>query len=175
MACFGLGAQAQIQITDVFDNNLIIIGELSAGKALNALSSTTTNRLTEYSLYYRILGEEETIGILIDTENPMDDDIEFALGADIKETEKSIDILKDFLRKSDLKVSATIEDVQGRILQATKYTDKLLRIHSIDSHGKVIVDNCVYLNKRILNRATRLLLEEAEEKIKRAQHANKKK
>ena len=175
MVLVGFGTKAQIEITDVFTNDLVIIGELNAGKVLNALSTTSTNRMTEYSLYYRILGETEIIGILIDTENPLDDNIEFALGSDIKETEASIKLLHDFLAKSDLKTSATIKDVQGRILQATKYKKKVLRLHSIDAKGDIIVDDCVYLDKRLLNRAYQLLLNDAEEKIKRAKHRNQKK
>lgn len=58
-------AIAQINVHDTFANDLIIIGNISSGRALNLIGGSSSTKLAEHRLYCRIFRETTTYGILI--------------------------------------------------------------------------------------------------------------
>lgn len=158
--CFVANASAQIEVQKSFKNSLIIIGNLSSGAVFNALSDQG-KRLAEHKLYCRVFKDKTTYGILVDTENRFDDDLEFALGSDIEKACKSINDILSIMNDSDLNTSYTIKDEDDRIIQLNLKTRKGIHLKAIDAKGDVIVDD-VFLTKSNLERALMLLEKKAE-------------
>ena len=135
-------AKAQIVIEESFNNDLIIIGNISSGAALNALGamSGSTANLEEHKLYCRFFKDKVTYGILIDTRNRMDDDFEFALGTNIEEAKQSISTILDFMENSDKGKSITVSDEDKRRIQINLQNRKgvTLKVLSEDD-TKIIV------------------------------------
>ena len=77
MVMSACGVNAQIKVQESFTNDLIIIGNISAGTVANALGDGST-RFAEHRVYCRIYKDKTTYGILVDTQNRFDDDFEFA-------------------------------------------------------------------------------------------------
>lgn len=171
-------ATAQIQIQETFNNDLIIIGNISSGAGWNAASAIAggapTTKLAEHKLYCRLFKDKVTYGILVDTENRFDDDFEFALGTDVGTAIYSIDALLIMMNEKDLGTSATITDEDGRTIQLNLQKRNVISLKAIDAHGKVIV-NDVYLTRKNLMRAMSLLDEKAEDKVAKAIAKNKNK
>lgn len=167
-----LTINAQIKIKESFDNSLIIIGNVSAGKAMNVLVGEPGSRLAEHKLYCRIFKEKTTYGILVDTENSFDDDFEFALGTDIAKAKQSIEAILDFMKHSDINRSITTEDEDGRTIQINLKSRKSITLQAIDMQGAIIV-NDVLLSKSNLERALQMLDGKAEEKVAKAIEKNK--
>ncbi len=160
-------AWAQIKVDQSFTNDLIIIGNLSAGRVLNLLGDDGSQRTSEHKLYCRIFHETTTYGILIDTENRYDDDFEFALGTDIDKAKESISTILEFMRTKPLKTSLTITDEDNRIIQINLIKRNKITLDAIDVKGATIV-NKVYLTQANLERALKLLDNKTERKVEEA-------
>lgn len=170
-------AKAQIVIEESFNNDLIIIGNISSGAALNALGamSGSTANLEEHKLYCRFFKDKVTYGILIDTRNRMDDDFEFALGTNIEEAKQSISTILDFMENSDKGKSITVSDEDKRRIQINLQNRKgvTLKVLSEDD-TKIIVDN-VLLTVKNFERAIELLDKKAEKVVAEAIARNQEK
>lgn len=179
MFALSFNAKAQIVIEETFDNDLIIIGNISSGAALNALGamSGSTSNLEEHKLYCRLWKDKVTYGILIDTRNRVDDDFEFALGTNIEEAKQSIQTILNFMENSDKGKSIKVSDEDGRKIQINLQNRKGVTMKVIDdSEGedRVIVDN-VFLTVKNFERALKLLDEKADKVVKDAIEKNKSK
>ncbi len=157
---------AQIKVAESFANDLIIIGNLSAGRVVNIFGDGSS-RLAEHKLYCRIFRDKTTYGILVDTENRFDDDFEFALGTDIDKAKESISTILEFMRTNPLKTSLTVTDEDDRIIQLNLIKRTTILLDVIDAHGATIV-NKVYLNQSNLERALKLLDGKTERKVQDA-------
>lgn len=161
---------AQIKVKKTFDNNLIIIGNITGGSAANilgALNGQPTKRVAEHRLYCRILGEKTTYGILVNTENRFDDDFEFALGTDIEKAKESLNAILGFMNDSPLKTSIVVEDEDERTIQINLLKRNIITLRAIDAQGAVIV-NDVHLQRNNLERALKLLTNKAARKVAEA-------
>ncbi len=156
-------SNAQIKVEKKFTNDLIIIGNISSGGALNVMGATPS-RVAEHKLYCRIYGEKTTYGILVDTENRHDDDFEFALGTDMEKAKESINQLLEFMKKEKLNTSITVTDEDERTIQINLKSRKSITLQVIDAHGAIVV-NDVYLTTSNLERALKLLDKKAEKKV----------
>lgn len=177
MFALSFNAKAQIVIEETFDNDLIIIGNISSGAALNALGamSGSTSNLEEHKLYCRFWKDKVTYGILIDTRNRMDDDFEFALGTNIEEAKQSINTILSFMENSDKGKSITVKDEDQRKIQINLQSRKGVTLKVIDEDDtKIIVDN-VLLTVKNFERAIELLDKKAEKVVQAAIEENKKK
>lgn len=171
LVILGLGnANAQIQVQESFTNDLIILGNISAGAALNIIGGSDV-KAAEHRLYCRIFGDKTTYGILVNTENRFDDDFEFALGTDIEKAKESIYTIIDFMKTKPLKTSFTVLDEDGRTIQINLPHRKRITLEVIDGDGKIIV-NKVLLTMQNLERAIKLLDTKAEEKVQRVIERN---
>lgn len=166
MATVTFTAKAQIKVQESFTNDLIIIGNISAGKFANVVGDGTT-RAAEHKLYCRIFHEKTTYGILVDTENRFDDDFEFALGTDIQKARESIETILKFMETNPLKTSLGVEDEDGRTIQINLLKRNVITLKAIDAKGDVIVDE-VRLQRSNLERALKLLDNKAERKVAEA-------
>ena len=171
-ACFG--ANAQIVIEETYTNDLIIIGPVSANAALNALSSQGPN-LAEHRLYCRVFKDQTTYGILIDSPNSLDDDLELTLGENIEQAQQSIATLLKFLEEKPKNTSVNIKDQKGCTFQLTNVLKNQFAIKVFDANGDVIVTDGCTLTKNNLNRASELLATKAEARVKKAIEKNNKK
>lgn len=163
-------AEAQIEVQQAFTNDLIIIGNISMGKAANvigALSNKSHAPVAEHKLYCRIFHEKTTYGILVDTENRYDDDFEFALGTDIQKARKSVEVILEFMKTSPLKTSLTVKDEDSRTIQINLLKRNIITLKAIDAQEAVIV-NDVQLQRSNLERALKLLDNKAERKVAEA-------
>lgn len=169
IATMAFTANAQIKIQESFTNDLIIIGNLSGGKAVNVMSAMngSADRVAEHKLYCRIFHEKTTYGILADTENRFDDDFEFALGTDIQKARESIETILKFMETNPLKTSLGVEDEDGRTIQINLLKRNVITLKAIDAQGAVIVDD-VRLQRSNLERALKLLDNKAERKVAEA-------
>lgn len=174
MVLVGFGTKAQIQIEETYTNDLIIIGQVSAGAALNALSSKGP-AMAEHQLYCRVFKEQTTYGILIDSPNSYDDDLEFTLGETIEQAQQSIETLIKFLDEKPRNTSVNIKDQKGRTFQLTNNLKNSFAIKVFDAKGDVIVTNGCNLTKNNLTRASELLATKAEARVKKAIEKNNKK
>ena len=168
------GANAQIKVEKTFTNDLIIIGNLSAGSAVNvmsALNGTPTSRVAEHRLYCRIIGEKTTYGILVDTENRFDDNFEFALGTDIAKARESLGLILEFMRTNPLQTSFTVTDEDERTIQINLKKRNVISLDAIDAKGDIIC-NKVYLTQANLERGLKLLDAKAEKKVAQAIEKN---
>lgn len=146
---------AQIKPQQTFKNDLTILGNISSGAALNILGDGPQG--AEHKLYRRIFKDKTTYGILINTDNRFDDDLEFALGSTIEQAKKSIEMILEFMATNDLKTSSTFEDEDGRTIQINLTTRNYITLKAIDSQGAIICDDNIYLSKANLERAIKLL------------------
>lgn len=163
-------ANAQIKVQQSFTNDLIIIGNISAGAANNvigALSNTPSPHYAEHKLYCRIYREKTTYGILVDTENRFDDNFEFALGTDIEKAKESVATILEFMETNPLNTSLTVEDEDARTIQINLLKRNIITLRAIDAQGAVIV-NDVRLQRSNLERALKLLNHKAEKKVAEA-------
>ncbi len=170
-------AFGQLKIENKFDNELIMIGNISGGAFLNATNTITNGpgsapRVAEHRVYCRIFDGKTTYGLLVDTQNRFDDDFEFALGLTVDSAVKSVNDLIDLVTNSDAGTSYTVTDEDERKIQLNIERRKILSIKAIDAQGKVICDE-VQLNLNNLNRAKELLLTKAEWKVERTLKKNK--
>ena len=163
------GANAQIKVEKTFTNDLIIIGNLSAGSAVNVMNALngTPSRVAEHRLYCRIIGDKTTYGILVDTENRFDDDFEFALGTDIEKARESLGLILEFMRTNPLQTSFTVTDEDERTIQINLKKRNVISLDAIDAKGDVIC-NKVYLTQANLERGLKLLDAKAEKKVAQA-------
>ena len=163
-------AHAQIQVEKTFTNDLIIIGNLSAGAAMNvigAFGNKPVPTMAEHKLYCRIFHEKTTYGILVDTENRFDDDFEFALGTDIEKARESINLILEFMATKPLQTSLTVTDEDYRTIQLNLTKRNVITLDAIDAKGAVIC-NKVVLTQSNLNRALKLLDGKTEKKVAKA-------
>lgn len=162
-------SNAQITIQETFSNDLVIIGNISTGRAVNVMSAMgskpNTPPAAEHKLYCRIFNDKVTYGILVDTENKFDDDFEFALGTDVEKAKESINSIIKFMGTKPLKTSFTVKDEDERTIQINLQTRKQITLEVIDAKG-AIVCNKVCLSQSNLERALKLLDKKAEEKVK---------
>ncbi len=164
-----LSANAQIQIQQSFTNNLIIIGNITSGEAMNVLSALngTPTHMAEHKLYCRIFKDKTTYGILVDTENRVDDDFEFALGKNINEAKTSLNTILGFMQSNPLNTSITVKDEDNRTIQINLKTKKGITLQAIDANGAIIC-NDVRLTRKNLERALLLLDSKAERAVAEA-------
>lgn len=168
-------SNAQIQVQESFSNDLVIIGNISTGKAANvmgAMNGRYTPPSPEHKLYCRIFRDKVTYGILVNTENRFDDDFEFALGTDTGKAKESINSIIELMATKPLKTSVTVKDEDERTIQINLQTRKLITLDVIDSKGAIIC-NKVYLTRANLDRALKLLDKKAEDKVKERIEQNK--
>ena len=163
---------AQIKVQNSFANDLIIIGNLSMGKAINVIGGTNT-RAAEHKLYCRIFKDKVTYGILVDTENRFDDDFEFALGTDIEKARESINTILMFMKDNPLKTSMTVTDEDNRVIQLNLVNRKTISLDALSANGATICNKVILLQSN-LQRALKLLDNKAEEKVLQAQIRNNK-
>lgn len=171
-----IALNAQIQIEKSFANDLVIIGNISSGAAMNMIGSMNSKQynapIPEHKLYCRIFHDKVTYGILVDTENRFDDDFEFALGTDIEKAKQSINLIIEFMRTKPLKTSITTKDEDDRTIQINLETRKQIWLEVIDDKGSIIC-NKVRLTLANLERALKLLDKKAEKKIQERLKQNK--
>lgn len=166
--------QAQIKVNNVFANQLIIIGNISAGEAMNTVGmiSGSTIKNETHKLYCRILGDKTTYGILINTVNRHDDDFEFALGTDIEKAKESLNMILSFMADSPLGSSFSVTDEDNRQIQI----DLPIKVQGISNKsrtyiylqvldGDEVIVGAVRLAKNNLKKALKLLDEKAERKV----------
>lgn len=168
--------KAQIEVMTSFDNDLIIIGNISSGEATNAIGAiggNYNNKVATHKLYCRILGDKTTYGILVDTENRFDDDFEFALGTDIETATTSLNTILEFMEDSPLGTTQLVKDEDGRTIQLhlprkfrqiNNTNRNILILKAIDAHDAIICDN-IQLTRSNLQRAIKLLDKKAEKKV----------
>ena len=175
---FGLvaSANAQIKIEQTFTNDLIIIGNISSGKAANVITALgggpyANVRNPEHKLYCRIFKDKTTYGILVDTQNRFDDDFEFALGTNIEKAKESLQIILGLMETAPLKTSQTVVDEDGRTIQINLMRRNNISLNAIDVHGKIIC-NEIFLSRGNLKRAINLLDNKADRKVAKAQARN---
>lgn len=171
---FNISAQAQIIVEESFDNDLILIGNLSANEVLNALGSTTT-KLPEHKLYCRIWQDKVTYGILVATSNRFDDDFEFALGTDIDKAKESINTILTFMKDSDLGKSIKVVDEDKRKIQLDLQKRKFLMLSVVDSDTNEIICDKVVLTRNNFEKAISLLDSKAEKVVAKELAKNKEK
>lgn len=163
-----IASQAQIQIDETFSNDLIIIGNISSGKATNlmgAMSNQPVARIAEHKLYCRVFKDKFTYGILIDTENKVDDDFEFALGTDISKAKESINQILTLMATKPSNTSVSVKDEDKRTIQINIQNKGKITLDAIDMNGATVC-NQAYLTKANLERALKLLDNKAEKKVK---------
>lgn len=174
VAAFAMAnVNAQIKIQKAFTNDLIIIGNISSGAAMNVLAGKPGAKLAEHRLYCRLFNDKVTYGILVDTENSFDDDFEFALGTDIEKARESVNAILDFMKDNELQTSLTVEDEDGRTIQINLRSRKTITIEAVDAQGAIIC-NKVVLTRSNLDRALTLLDTKAEQKVAKAIEKKKK-
>ena len=171
-AFFVHNAYSQIKFEESFDNDLIIIGNISSGAALNALGGTTTVQAPEHRLYCRIFKDKTTYGILVSTSNRFDDDFEFALGTDIETAKESINAILGFIANSDKGKSISLTDEDNRRIQMNYDRKNAVTFKAISNTDEVVCDN-VLITKKNFEKALLLLDTKAEEKVAKAMAKNK--
>ena len=158
-------AKAQIKVEKSFNNELIIIGNLSAGRAVNVMGSTSYGPVAEHKLYCRLFNDKVTYGILISTPNHVDDDFEFALGTDVFKAKESVGILLNFMKESDIGKSLTITDEDGRTIQIDLIKRNRIKLKIMDSERNEVILEDVSLLRVNLERALYLLENKAHDKV----------
>lgn len=169
-----INSNAQIQIEESFTNDLVIIGNISSGAALNAMGSMSgkySPPAAEHKLYCRIFKDKVTYGILVDTENRFDDDFEFALGTDIEKAKESINSIVKFMETKPLKTSFTTKDEDERKIQINIQSRKSITLEVIDAKGDIVC-NKVSLTLSNLERALKLLDKKAEKIVQKRLEQN---
>lgn len=172
LALFVQNAYSQIKLEESFDNELIVIGNISSGAALNALGGTATTQLPEHRLYCRIFKDKTTYGILVSTSNRFDDDFEFALGTDIETAKESINTILDFMKNSDKGKSISLTDEDNRQIQMNYNRKNGVTFKVISNTDEIVCDNVLITTKNF-EKALLLLDTKAEEKVAKAMAKNK--
>lgn len=171
IASLSITANAQIKVQKTFTNDLIIIGNITGGSAVNIIGAIGGNpnhtHAAEHRLYCRIFDGKTTFGILVNTENRFDDDFEFALGTDIEKAKESINTIIEFMQTNPLKTSITVKDEDDRTIQLNLKRRNTITLKAIDAQGAIIC-NEILLTQANLERALKLLNNKAERKIKEA-------
>ncbi len=170
-------AKAQIVIEETYNNDLIIIGNISSGAAMNVIGalSGATAHLEEHKLYCRLWKDKITYGILIDTRNRVDDDFEFALGGNIEEAKQSIATILNFMENSDKGKSIKVSDEDNRKIQINLQNRKAVTLKVLaEDDTKIIVDNVV-LTVKNFERALELLDKKAQKVVDEAIAENQEK
>lgn len=137
------------------------------GAINQGLNGQVANHVAEHKLYCRIFHEKTTYGILVDTENTVDDDFEFALGTDIQKARESLETILKFMETNPLNTSLGVEDEDARTIQINLIKRNIITLQAIDAKGTVIV-NDVRLQRSNLERALKLLDKKAERKVAEA-------
>lgn len=168
MVCFGLGAEAQIQIEETYANKLDIIGPLHFGANLGE-TSYDGSKNSNYHLYKRTFKEDVTFGILIQSTNRFDDDVEIALGRTEAEAAESVNVILNFLATNEPKTSTEFTDLNGNKFQFTVYNKNFLSYKVLSYYvGKTFVaDDYPYIKKTMLIKALELLGVAPESKSKK--------
>ena len=162
-----VSVNAQIKIEQTLTNDLIIIGNISGGSAMNIVNpilTGSTDRTAEHRLYCRVFKDKVIYGILVYTQNKFYNDFEFALGTDIEKAKESIKMMLSFMANAPLKRSQTITDEDNRVIQLNLVKRKHMTLRVIDAHGEIICNKAI-LSKGNLERAIKLLDKKAERKV----------
>lgn len=174
----GYVSNAQIVIEEVFQNDLVIIGNISSNAGINAvgsisgaLSGSYYSKAPEHKLYCRIFKDKTTYGILICPNNRVEDQFEFALGTDIEKAKKSINDILTYMDAADLNTSISVRDEDDRRIQINLPNRQQIVLDAIDMNGAFIF-NQVILQKQNLVRALKLLDKKAERKVREALDKN---
>ena len=158
---------AQIKVQEAFTNDLIIIGDIAAGGIINSITNEGYEGLPNHKLYCRIFKDKTTYGLLLDTPNMFEDRFEFALGTTINEAKESIDLIIKFMKENPLKTSMVVNDEEGRKVQLSLKTKKIISLDVIDAKGDFVF-NKILLHLPNLEKALKLLDEKAEERVNKA-------
>lgn len=125
--CFTANAQIEFLAEKTYADETMIIGELSANKALNTIGMISSalgggyyRNGTETKLYCRFYKEHITFGILVITSNSYDDDAQISLGNNFDTTRESLNSLLTWVQESITGQSTRFEDFEGRMVTASK-------------------------------------------------------
>lgn len=171
---FGHSLFGQIQMEQEFANDLIFIGNISAGAATNvlgALNGTPTDS-PEAKLYCRIFKDTVSYGLWCETSNRFDDPVEFALGHTIEEAKISLESIIEYATTSDAGRSVQFTDVDGRLIQVNVQRGGNVIIKVLEDQGNTYA-GYVTLTKANLKRALKLLDTKAEQKVAAELEKNK--
>ena len=164
--------QISLNEKESFGNEVIRLGNISSGGAVNAigligsaLSGEYYEEGDEHILYCRIFKDKITIGIGVKTANSFDDDMEIALGTDFQTTDKSLQDIIDWDARSAKGVSTSFTDIDGRKVQLSKKSNGFYVKVARNTNSNIIVGD-VTLTSKNLKRAQSLLNESNYRKIK---------
>lgn len=162
------GAQIKIQKEESFANELMFLGDISSGTALNVLGALGgTGTISDiHRLYCRIFHDKLTIGIAVETQNRFDDNMEIALGHDFSSTNESLQSLIDWMDEATNGMSISFEDIEGRGIQINKEKAKdRIHIQILNDLETRTVVGKVILARSNLVKAQSLLNEKNQKKI----------
>lgn len=154
---------AQINLDQTFANEIIVLGELSGNATLNVIGNVASamgggyySNAAEHKLFCRCYHDSLALGILVQTANRFDDDMEIALGKDFETTKKSFSDLVSWYDNSVKGQSVSFTDICGRRVQINKNQNNISLDVIDDINFKVIAENVV-LTRQNLVRGIKLL------------------
>lgn len=130
-----------------------------AGDALEPLESRKTGPTSTCTgvTFFRIYKDSLTVGMILGTENPFDDDVEISLGRDAESALKSFTQIKDWFDSAQGGTSIEFTDIEDRVIQVLKKTFATGRSNIFfkvlkEKETKVIADD-IYLTEDDMRRA----------------------
>lgn len=149
-AIVGVSSIAQIKMEQTFANEIMILGELSGGAALNVIGTVASamgggyySNTAEHKLFCRCYHDSLAVGILVKTANRFDDDMEIALGADFESARQSFSDLVSWYDNSVKGQSVSFTDIWGRRVQVNRSQNNISLDVIDDINSKVIAENVV--------------------------------
>ncbi|HIV80661.1 MAG TPA: hypothetical protein IAB13_06860 [Candidatus Avanaerovorax faecigallinarum] len=148
---------AQINLEKTFANEIIVLGELSGGAALNAIGNVASamgggyySNTAEHKLFCRCYHDSLALGILVQTANRFDDDMEIALGKDFETTKQSFSDLVLWYDSSVKGHSVSFTDIWGRRVQINRNQNNISLDVIDDINSKVIAENVVLTRQNLV-------------------------
>ena len=154
---------AQIKMEQTFANEIIVLGELSGGAALNVIGNVASamgggyySNTAEHKLFCRCYHDSLAVGILVQTANRFDDDMEIALGKDFETARQSFSDLVSWYDNSVKGQSVSFMDIWGRRVQVNRNQNNI-SVNVIDDIDSRIVAENVLLKRENLVKGMTLL------------------
>lgn len=167
LALIGIGANAQIQLGEAYQNDIIFLGPLHFGANIGETSYNGPKN-SSYHLYKRTFKDDITFGIYIQSTNQFDDNVEIALGHTETEAIESINVIINFLENNAPNTSIEFTDLNGNKFQFSVYNKNFLSYKVLDYYisRTFVPDDFPYIRKTMLTKALELLGASPESKQK---------
>ena len=162
-AIISVSSFAQINLEQTFANEIIVLGELSGGAALNVIGNVASamgggyySNTAEHKLFCRCYHDSLAVGILVQTANRFDDDMEIALGKDFETARQSFSDLVSWYDNSVKGQSVSFTDIWGRRVQVNRNQNNISLNVIDDINSKVIAENVMLKRENLVKGITLL-------------------